>query len=193
MTDLSFLIEGIIFASAEPVSETVLCDFLVSQGAVGTELEPLLARVHARYADHAVELVAVAKGWQFRTRENLASVLTRIIEKPRRLSRSAMETLAVIAYHQPCTRADIESIRGVSLGQTVLDNLIEDGLIVPRGRREVPGRPVLWGTSNGFLASFGLSDIETLPRREELLLDPDAASSGAGGRQKGIVTQQGVS
>ncbi|GAB6854892.1 SMC-Scp complex subunit ScpB [Asaia astilbis] len=184
---LSRLVEGLIFASAEPVSEGALRQFLVAQGAEETQLGPVLQTVMARYEDHAVELVAVAKGWQFRTRPELAPALTRIIEKPRRLSRSAMETLAIIAYHQPCTRADVEGIRGVSLSQTVLDTLIEDGLIMPKGRKEVPGRPILWGTSAHFLSSFGLSDLGALPRREELLLDPDA--SGQEGR---VVTQQGI-
>ncbi len=97
---LSRLVEGLIFASAEPVSEGALRQFLVAQGAEETQLGPVLQTVMARYEDHAVELVAVAKGWQFRTRPELAPALTRIIEKPRRLSRSAMETLAIIAYHQ---------------------------------------------------------------------------------------------
>lgn len=184
---LSRLVEGLIFASAEPVSENALRQFLVTQGAEETVLGPVLAAIMARYEDHAVELIAVAKGWQFRTRPEIAPALTRIIEKPRRLSRSAMETLAIIAYHQPCTRADIEGIRGVSLSQTVLDTLIEDGLIMPKGRKEVPGRPILWGTSAHFLSSFGLSDLGALPRRDELLLDPDAA--GQAGR---VVTQQGI-
>ncbi|GBR04202.1 SMC-Scp complex subunit ScpB [Asaia siamensis] len=184
---LSRLVEGLIFASAEPVSENALRQFLVTQGAEETVLGPVLATIMARYEDHAVELIAIAKGWQFRTRPEIAPALTRIIEKPRRLSRSAMETLAIIAYHQPCTRADIEGIRGVSLSQTVLDTLIEDGLIMPKGRKEVPGRPILWGTSAHFLSSFGLSDLGALPRRDELLLDPDAA--GQTGR---VVTQQGI-
>jgi len=187
LTPLSRLVEGLIFASAEPVPENALRQFLVTQGTGEEALEPVMAAIVARYEDHAVELVAVAKGWQFRTRSEIAPALTRIIEKPRRLSRSAMETLAIIAYHQPCTRADIEGIRGVSLSQTVLDTLIEDGLIMPKGRKEVPGRPILWGTSAHFLSSFGLSDLGALPRRDELLLDPDAA--GQAGR---VVTQQGI-
>ncbi|WP_025885666.1 SMC-Scp complex subunit ScpB [Asaia prunellae] len=187
LTSLSRLVEGLIFASVEPVSENALRQFVVTQGADENILGPVLAEIRLRYEDHAVELVAVAKGWQFRTRSEIAPALTRIVEKPRRLSRSAMETLAIIAYHQPCTRADIEGIRGVSLSQTVLDTLIEDGLIMPKGRKEVPGRPILWGTSAHFLSSFGLSDLGALPRRDELLLDPDAAAQA--GR---IVTQQGI-
>ena len=187
LTSLSRLVEGLIFASVEPVSENALRQFVVTQGADENILGPVLAEIRLRYEDHAVELVAVAKGWQFRTRSEIAPALTRIVEKPRRLSRSAMETLAIIAYHQPCTRADIEGIRGVSLSQTVLDTLIEDGLIMPKGRKEVPGRPILWGTSAHFLSSFGLSDLGALPRRDELLLDPDAA--GQAGR---VVTQQGI-
>ncbi|GBQ12772.1 chromosome segregation and condensation protein ScpB [Swaminathania salitolerans LMG 21291] len=185
MNDLSHLVEGLIFASTEPVGDNALRQFLVGQGGEEHELEVMLGRIEARYEGHAVELVNVARGWQFRTRAEFAPALTRVIEKPRRLSRSAMETLAIVAYHQPCTRADIESIRGVSLSQTVLDALIEDALIVPKGRKEVPGRPVLWGTSPAFLARFGLRDLQSLPRRDELLLDPD----GAGGDRR-ITTQQ---
>jgi segregation and condensation protein B len=92
-----------------------------------------------------------------------------VVQQKRRLPRAAMETLAVVAYHQPVTRTEIETIRGASLGQGVMDALLESGLIEPRGRKEVPGRPTLWGTTSAFLAQFGLRDLRDLPRREDLL------------------------
>lgn len=184
MSELSDLLEALIFSSAEPVTESAVRAFLTTQGFEDVDIPAQISQVSERYAGHAVELVQVARGWQFRTRAKFAPALTKVIEKPRRLSRSAMETLAVIAYHQPCTRVDIEEIRGVALNQSVLDALLEDGLITPKGRKEVPGRPVLWGTSSVFLTSFGLADLNALPRREELLLDP-----GSVGKETGVVSQ----
>ncbi len=176
------LVEALVFASPEPVRLSIIADLLSTQGLKIAATEALAA-VGERYATRAIELVEVAGGWQFRTRAEYASALTKIVEKPRRLSRGAMETLAIIAYHQPCTRAEIEAIRGVSLGQAILDALLEDSLIAPKGRKEVPGRPVLWGTTPIFLESFGLLDIGSLPKREDFLLDrapteaaPDASS-----------------
>ena len=96
------------------------------------------------------------------------------------LPRSAMETLSIVAYHQPCTRAEIEEIRGVAVNQATVDSLLEASLIEPRGRKEVPGRPVLWGTTKAFLLQFGLRDLRDLPRREELFVEPpDAAAARA--------------
>jgi segregation and condensation protein B len=99
-------------------------------------------------------------------------LLRKVIEIPRRLPRVAMETLAIIAYHQPVTRPEVEEIRGTSLSQQTLDSLLEANLIAPKGRRESPGRPTLWGTTPQFLAQFGLKDLRELPRREDLLLEP---------------------
>jgi len=121
-----------------------------------------------------VELVEVAGGVQFRTAPDLAPRLRRVMEVPRRLPRAAMEMLAVVAYHQPLTRSEIEEIRGASLSQSTLDALLEAGLIAPKGRRESPGRPTLWGTTAAFLAQFGLRDLRELPRREDLLVEPPA-------------------
>ncbi|WP_415527338.1 SMC-Scp complex subunit ScpB [Gluconobacter sp.] len=164
------LVEALVFASPEPVRPAAIAELLKAQ-SVPVSIDDALAAVQTRYADHAVEMVLVAGGWQFRTRPEFASALTKVVEKPRRLSRGAMETLAIIAYHQPCTRAEIEAIRGVSLGQAILDALLEDSLIAPKGRKEVPGRPVLWGTTANFLESFGLPDLRGLPRKEDFLLD----------------------
>ncbi|TLU72468.1 SMC-Scp complex subunit ScpB [Lichenicoccus roseus] len=187
------LAEAMLFASAEPVRERALLDLLQSQDAlpdgedVSAALGAVLAALQASCADRAVQPVQVAGGWQFRTVPELAPALTKVMHRPRRLPRAAMETLAIIAYHQPCTRTEIEEIRGVSLGQATLDGLLEASLIVPRGRKEVPGRPVLWGTSPAFLSHFGLRDLRDLPRREELLVElpsvatpADAAGTDAG-------------
>jgi segregation and condensation protein B len=175
------LVEALIFASPDPVPERAIADLLEAQDQVPADIEDLGAyvcgvidAVVALYHGRGVVPVLVAGGWQFRTAPDLAPRLTRVLHRPRRLARAAMETLAIVAYHQPCTRADIEEIRGVSLSQQVLDNLLEAALIVPRGRKEVPGRPILWGTSGDFLRHFGLRDLRDLPRREELLVDvPD--------------------
>lgn len=184
------LVEAFVFASPDPVKPAAIAELLTAQ-SISVPVEDALNAVRSRYADHAVEMVLVAGGWQFRTRPEFASALTKIVEKPRRLSRGAMETLAIIAYHQPCTRAEIEAIRGVSLGQAVLDALLEDSLIAPKGRKDVPGRPVLWGTTAVFLESFSLPDLRGLPRREDFLLDrapteaEDDASAVGGAEQTG--------
>ncbi|MFT8892067.1 MAG: SMC-Scp complex subunit ScpB [Acetobacter papayae] len=179
------LAEALIFAASEPVSARRLADLLESrrlmpdgQDDLGAFVDAVLAALVRRYEGRGVCPVEVAGGWQFRTAPDLAAQLTRVLERPRRLPRAVMETLAIVAYHQPCTRTDIEDIRGVSLGQTVLDTLIEAELIAPRGRKEVPGRPVLWGTTPTFLRHFGLRALSDLPRREELLVDvPDMRQS----------------
>lgn len=181
------LAEAFIFASADPVSPRRLAELLEArqfmpggQDDLGAFVAAVLRGLEQRYATSGVRPVEVAGGWQFRTAPDLAPMLTRVLEKPRRLPRAVMETLAIIAYHQPCTRVEVEEIRGVSLGQTVLDTLIEAGLIAPRGRKEVPGRPVLWGTTPDFLRCFGLRALSDLPRREELLVEvPETASARA--------------
>lgn len=179
------LAEALIFAGTEPVSLRRLAELLelrqlVPDGVddLGAFVASVMAALVAQYEGRGVQPVEVAGGWQFRTAPDLAPALTRVLEKPRRLPRAVMETLAIIAYHQPCTRVEIEEIRGVSLGQTVLDTLIEASLVAPRGRKEVPGRPVLWGTTPDFLRHFGLRALSDLPRREELLVDvPDTLTS----------------
>lgn len=165
------LAEALIFASAEPVGPAALVRALPD----GADADAVMAALQAHYAGRGVELVEVAGGWQFRTAPDLAKPLTRTIQQKRRLPRAAMETLAVVAYHQPVTRTEIETIRGASLGQGVVEALLEAGLIEPRGRKEVPGRPTLWGTTSAFLAQFGLRDLRELPRREDLLHDGEAA------------------
>jgi segregation and condensation protein B len=161
------LAEALIFASAEPVQARALTALVPED----VDAEALLRAVQARYAGRGVELVQIGLGWQFRTAPDLARRLTRTISRPRRLPRVAMETLAIIAWHQPVTRAQIEEIRGAALGQPTLDALLEASLIKPAGHRDVPGRPTLWATTPAFLAQFGLRDITELPKRSELVLE----------------------
>jgi segregation and condensation protein B len=158
------LAEALVFASTDPVSARTLGGLLPED----VEAEHVLQAVQARYAGRGVELAQIAGGWQFRSAADLAPRLTRIISRPRRLPRVAMETLAIVAWHQPVTRAQIEEIRGASLGQPTLDALLEAGLIRSAGHREVPGRPTLWATTPQFLQHFGLNALKDLPRREEL-------------------------
>lgn len=164
------LAEALIFASATPVLPSQLVQALSDTADVAAVMEAL----GALYTGRGVELAEIAGGWQFRTAVDLAPRLRRVVQVPRRLPRVAMETLAIVAYHQPVTRPEIEEIRGASLSQTTMDTLLEAGLIVPKGRKEAPGRPTLWATTPGFLAQFGLADLRQLPRREDLLLEPDA-------------------
>ena len=174
------LAEALVFASAEPVSIAAVARLL----PLPAEAEAVLRALQSHYAGRGVELAEVAGGWQFRTAADLAPRLTQVVPQPRRLPRAAMEALAVIAYHQPATRADVEAIRGASLGQATIDALLEAGLIEPKGRKEAPGRPTLWGTTPAFLAQFGLGHIGDLPRREDMLREeggpaPDAPSLDA--------------
>ncbi len=168
------LAEALIFAASEPVPPRALVQALPD----GADADAVLAALAARYAG-GVELAQAAGGWQFRTAHDLAPALTRVIPQPRRLPRAAMETLAIIAYHQPVTRAEIEEIRGASVSQATLDALLEAGLVGPRGRRETPGRPALWGTTANFLAQFQLQSLRDLPRREELLVEAPNVSTVA--------------
>jgi len=163
------LAEAVIFASREPVPPRALANLLPE----AADLDAVLKALVETYAERGVNLVEVAGGWQFRSAADLGPVLRKIVELPRRLPRVAMETLAIVAYHHPVTRTEIEEIRGASLSQNTLDLLLENGLVTPKGRRESPGRPTLWGTTPAFLAQFGLNDLRDLPKREELLIDPN--------------------
>ena len=163
--------EALVFASAEPVMPGALSEVLPA----GADLGRVMAALQARYEGRGVELAEIAGGWQFRTAPDLAPLLRPAMATPRRLPRVAMETLAIVAYHQPVTRPEIEDIRGVALSQATLDALLEANLIAPRGRKESPGRPTLWGTTPAFLAHFGLKDIRELPKRDDLLVEPPSA------------------
>ncbi len=172
------LVEALLFAAGEPLADEVLGQRLGD----GVDLAGVLRELVAHYAGRGVNLVRLAGGWAFRTAPDLAQALR--LERPvaRRLSRAAVETLAVIAYHQPVTRAEIEEIRGVGLGKGTIDTLMEAGWVRPSGRRMTPGRPLLWVTTPGFLAHFGLDRLKDLPAIDELraagLLDLTAPKLG---------------
>jgi len=158
------LIEALVFASATTLDEKALAEHLPD----GVDVGALLAQLADLYAGRGVNLVKVAGGYAFRTAPDLAAKLQ--IEKlvQRKLSRAAVETLAIIAYHQPVTRAEIEQIRGVGLSKGTLDLLFEQNWIQPLGRRRAPGKPVTWGTTDFFLEHFGLASLEDLPGMEDL-------------------------
>ncbi|MEZ0170284.1 SMC-Scp complex subunit ScpB [Microvirga sp. TS319] len=156
--------EALLFASAAPLSAAELAGRLPE----GADIDQILKDLQGLYALRGVNLVRVAGKWAFRTASDLAFVLARDVVEQRKLSRAAMETLSIIAYHQPVTRAEIEEIRGVATSKGTLDLLLETGWIRLRGRRKVPGRPVTYGTTPAFLDHFGLDAIEDLPGLEEL-------------------------
>jgi segregation and condensation protein B len=158
------VLEALLFATGEPLSERVIRERL----GEGADVPALLEELRAMYKGRGVELLQGNGRWSFRTAPDVTERLR--LEKlvPRKLSRAAIETLAIIAYHQPVTRAEIEEIRGVAVSSGTVDILLEEGWIKPRGRKEVPGRPVMWGTSNAFLDHFGLESVQDLPGIEEL-------------------------
>lgn len=157
------ILEALLFAAAEPLDETALQAHLAD-----AQLPDLLAELQQDYADRGVRLERQGRAWAFRTAPEVAPLLQRTRVQQRRLSRAALETLAVVAYQQPVTRAEIEAARGVALGQGTLDLLVEAGWVAPKGRREAPGRPVTWVTTPAFLDHFALASLDDLPRLDEL-------------------------
>ncbi|MBI3702140.1 MAG: SMC-Scp complex subunit ScpB [Afipia sp.] len=158
------LLEALLFASTEPLDEVALAKRLPD----GFDVKAALEHLKADYAMRGVNLVRVANKWTFRTATDLAWLMTRESTETRRLSRAAIEMLAIIAYHQPVTRAEIEEIRGVMTSKGTLDVLLETGWIRPRGRRKTPGRPLTFGTTEAFLSQFSLETLGDLPGLEEL-------------------------
>jgi segregation and condensation protein B len=156
--------EALLFASAEPLS----ADDIAARLPEGADIAGLLRELAESYALRGVNLVQVAGKWSFRTAGDLSFLLAREAVEQRKLSRAALETLAIIAYHQPVTRADIEEIRGVATSTGTLDVLLETGWVRMRGRRKAPGRPITYGTSEAFLSHFGLDTLADLPGVEEL-------------------------
>ena len=169
-------VEAVLFAAAEPMSPPEIAAYV----GEGVAVEVALGALAADYAGRGVNLVERGGRWHFQTAGDLAHILRREREEPRRLSRAAVETLAIIAYHEPVSRAEIEAIRGVQISKGTLDVLMEAGWVRPAGRREVPGRPLTYATTPAFLAHFGLETRRDLPGIDDLkaagLLDPiDAA------------------
>jgi segregation and condensation protein B len=183
------LLEAILFASAEPLPQAQLASRLPD----GADVSSLLQELAALYTNRGVNLVRVGSDWAFRTAPDLAPMMRTEVQLTRKLSRAAIETLAIIAYHQPVTRAEIEEIRGVAMSKGTLDILLEAGWIRPKGRRRTPGRPVVWCTTGAFLDHFGLESLEALPGIEELkaagLIDsrPAVTILGAAGQTPGDV------
>jgi segregation and condensation protein B len=158
------LLEALLFAAAVPLDEKTLGGRLPED----VDLKASLRALQAEYSTRGVNLVKIANKWAFRTAGDLSWLLTKEAIVPKKLSRAAIETLAVIAYHQPVTRAEVEEIRGVVMSKGTIDVLMETGWIRPRGRRKVPGRPITYGTSEDFLSHFGLEQLGDLPGLEEL-------------------------
>lgn len=158
------VLEALLFAAAEPLDEAKLSSYLKE----GDDITALIEELKGFYAGRGVNLVRVAGKWAFRTADDLSYLLERYAVEERRLSKAALETLAIIAYHQPVTRAEIEEIRGVSTSKGTIDVLLETGWIRPRGRRRAPGRPVTYGTTESFLSHFSLDSIKDLPGLAEL-------------------------
>ncbi len=158
------LLEAMLFASAEPLDEKELAARLPQ----GVDVHAALVRLQEDYAPRGVNLVRIAGKWTFRTANDLSWLLSKETVETRKLSRAAIETLAIIAYHQPVTRTEIEDIRGVTTSKGSIDVLLQTGWIRPRGRRKAPGRPLTYGTSAAFLSHFGLDALGDLPGLDEL-------------------------
>ncbi len=158
------LLEALLFAAGEPLDEATLAKRLPD----GVDVKQALARLKDEYAPRGVNLVRIGRKWTFRTASDLSWLLTRQTVETRKLSRAAIETLAIVAYHQPVTRAEIEEIRGVATATGTLDLLLKTGWIRPRGRRKAPGRPITYGTTEDFLSHFGLEGVGDLPGLDEL-------------------------
>ena len=167
------MVEALLFAAAGPLSE----EDLVRRLPEGVEVAAALAGLQQTYAGRGVELAQVAGNWRFQTAADLEPLMTEERTEARRLSKAALETLAIIAYHQPVTRADIEMVRGVQVSRGTLDVLLELGLVRMRGRRRAPGRPITYGTTDRFLEHYGLANLTDLPAAQEMkaagLLDLD--------------------
>ena len=171
MNDYERAVEAAVFASAEPLTPEEIGAY-----AGDGDVAAALASLAERYTGHGLELVERGGRWHFQTAPDLAHILRRTREEPRRLSRAATETLAIIAYHEPVSRAEIEAIRGVQISKGTLDVLMEAGWVRTAGRRETPGRPLLYATTPDFLSHFGLGSRRDLPGIDDLkaagLLDP---------------------
>jgi segregation and condensation protein B len=175
MTEIERRIEAALFAAEAPLSDAELIEIVGDDGD-NSRIGEALGALGARYAGHGIELVERGGRWHFQTAPDLAHILRRERAEPRKLGRAAIETLAIVAYHEPVSRAEIEAIRGVQVAKGTVDTLLEAGWIRPSGRREGPGRPLLFATTPAFLTHFGLGSRRDLPGIDDLraagLLDP---------------------
>lgn len=188
--DLTRAVEAVLFASENPLN----VDEIRAHVGQEADVRDALARLGEIYAGRGIELVRRGDRWHFQTAADLAHLLRRDREEARKLSRAGIETLAIIAYHEPVTRAEIEAIRGVQISKGTIDVLMEAGWVRPAGRREVPGRPLTYATTPGFLTHFGLTSRRDLPGIDDLkaagLLDPvDLAFEQADAGESETVTE----
>jgi len=158
------IIEAILFASSEPVSEDDLKIKIINKN----KFNEYLSNIQKFYENRGINLIKTGTKWSFRTSSDLIDELTIFKQQKRRISRAALETLAIIAYHQPITRSEIENIRGVQMGRGSIDHLLEIGWIKPGARKNIPGKPTLWSTTDIFLEHFGLENLSSLPNKDEL-------------------------
>jgi len=164
LSSLEKEIEAIVFAAAEPLD----IDTIASKISKKTDVEKVLLKLQAEYSNRGINLVCISKRWSFRTSPNLSNLMTQEKTVEKKLSRAAIETLAIIVYHQPVTRAEIEEIRGVAFGTNTLEILMELNWVRPLGRKDVPGKPIQYGTSEDFLSHFNLQKLSDLPTVDEL-------------------------
>ena len=158
------IIEAILFASNEPVSEDDLREKITNK----SNFDEYLTNIQKFYQTRGINLIKTGSKWSFRTSSDLIDDLTIFKQQKRKISRAALETLAIIAYHQPITRSEIENIRGVQMGRGSIDHLLEIGWIKPGARKNIPGKPTLWSTTDMFLEHFGLKSLSSLPNKDEL-------------------------
>ena len=158
------IIEAILFASDEPIPEDDLKDKIINKDKFNSYMEELKNFYNSR----GINLIKTSYKWSFRTSPDLSDDLTIFKKQKRRISRAALETLAIVAYHQPVTRSEIENIRGVQMGRGSIDHLMEIGWIKPGARKNIPGKPTLWSTTDLFLEHFGIENLSNLPNKEEL-------------------------
>ena len=158
------ILEAILFASGSPVSEEDLKDKIINKKEFKKEIESL----KNFYQDRGINLIKTGNKWSFRTAKSIKDELTIFKTQKRKLSRAAIETLSIIAYQQPITRSEIENIRGVQMGRGSIDHLMEIGWIKPSGRKNIPGKPALWVTTELFMEHFGIENISDLPSKDEL-------------------------
>ena len=158
------ILEAILFASGEPLDENDLKEKIKDKN----NISKLLLEIKDFYKNRGINLIKTGNKWSFRTAEDLSDELTIFKTQKRKLSRAALETLSIIAYQQPITRSEIENIRGVQMGRGSIDHLIEIGWIKPSGRKNIPGKPTLWATTELFIEHFGLKNISDLPNKDEL-------------------------
>ena len=156
--------EAILFATTKPIEASDLIDMLPS----GVDVANILMQLQKTYSGRGIQLMEIAGGWRFQTAPDLAFLFEETREEEKKLSKAAMETLSIIAYCQPCTRAEIEDVRGVAVSKGTLDVLLAMDWIKLRGRRKMPGRPIVYGTTNAFLEHFGIDNLDSLPGRDEM-------------------------